>query len=372
MSKNRKRIGFLSYWGWGRGQAYLTLGHVKMLTPEYDIYILKQGKNKIAPEFELDNINIMEVPTYNVDPSVFETWIKVNKLDAIIFNEYNQWNNDGNNLIQVAKDCGARTYGFLVWEKWAGKDAYKDYDRLIAPTVSFERFFRTTKIRKFTYVPYSIDLNEFPHPDEYKKKLLFRKNIVGDKMSERKFVFLHVGGWLGVHNRKNTDVVIEAFKLLDNPDTKLVITSQKKLNKTDLPDNIEIIDKDLTRAELIELYYASDCVVLPSKWESIGLPILEGLAAGKPVITSNAAPMNEFIREGLNGYLVPCDIVKYPDIGIYSCDISPLAIKNKMINVMNKMVYPILARNSRYIVEEIYNLEKNKHYFVDFLKKDLK
>lgn len=357
ISKRRKRVGFLSLFGFGRGQAYVTLCYAKMLTPEFDVYILKQGTNPINPEFEIDNVNIMEHADYNVDPSVFETWIKANKLDVVVFNEYNQWNDDGNNLVQLAKDCGAKTYGYLVWEKWAGKDAYKDYDRLIAPTVSFERFFRKNKVRNFTYIPYSIDLNEFT------------TQTGGEN---EKFTFFHPGGLGGVYNRKNTDVVIEAFKLLDNKDTKLVITSQKKLNLSDLPDNVEIIDKDLTRQELIDLYYQADCVVLPSKWETVGLPILEALAAGKPVITSNAPPMNEFIQEGLNGYLVVGDMKRYPGIGIYGCDVSPNALKNKMVNILNKMLYKVLARNARYVVEQIYDLEKNKHYFIDLIKEDLK
>jgi len=141
MSKNRKRIGFLSYFGWGRGQAYVTLCYAKMLIPEYDVYILKQGENPISDEFKVD-VSIMEVPGYNVDPKTFKMWVEANKLDAVVFNEYKQWENDnGNNLIQIAKDCGAKAYGYLVWERFH-EDTLFDYDRIFAPTVSFEKFLR--------------------------------------------------------------------------------------------------------------------------------------------------------------------------------------------------------------------------------------
>jgi len=353
---NKKKIGFLSFWGWGRGQSYVTLAYTKMIKDNYDVYILKQGKNPINPEFDLEGVNIMEVPDYDVDPNVFETWIKANKLDAVVFNEYNQWKDDGADLINVAKRAGAKAYGYLVWEKWAGKEAYADYDRLIAPTISFERFYRTNKIRNFTYIPYSVDLNEFT-------------TQTGEE--NKKFTFFHPGGWGGVHNRKNTEAVVKAFASLDNDDCELVITSQKPIAFESLPRGVRIINRDLTRKELIQIYYESDCVILPSKWETVGLPILESLAAGKPVITTNAPPMNEFIKEGLNGYIVPTDMIKYPDIGIYACDVSPMAIKNKMINVQNKMLYKVLTRNSRYIAENLYDLEKNKKYFIDFLEKDL-
>jgi len=359
MLSKRKKIGFVSYWGWGRGQAYLNLCYAKMLIPEYDIYILKQGSNPINDEFKID-VTVLEHSEYVIEPETLKKWIETNKLDAVVFSEYNQWSNDGNNLVKVANDCGVRTYGFLVWEKWTGKDAYSDYDKIIAPTVSFERFCRANKVRNFKYLPYSIDLTEFPHPDD----------VITTPRS--KFTFFHPGGWGGVHNRKNTDIVIEAFKLLDDDNTKLVISSQKKLDKTTIPKNVEIVDKNMTRKEMIALYYDCDAVLLPSKWETIGLPMLEALAAGKPVITTNAPPMNEFIIEGTNGYVVNCEMVKYPDIGIYVCDVSAGALKNKMINIKNKMLYGLLSKNSRYIVEKIYNLENNKKYFLDFLKKDLK
>jgi glycosyltransferase involved in cell wall biosynthesis len=184
------------------------------------------------------------------------------------------------------------------------------------------------------------------------------------------FTFFHPGGYGGVHERKNTRLVIEAFKALDRDDTKLIISSQKPLTG-DFPPNIEVISKDLPRKELIDLYYKADMVVLPSKWESIGLPILEGLAAGKPVIVPNAPPMNEFIRTGMNGYLVTGDMKRYPGIGVFAIETSANAIKNAMINSMNGSLYSILSRNSRYVIEELYDLEKNKKYFLDFLEKDL-
>jgi len=358
MAKNKKKIGFLSYWGFGRGQAYLSLSYVKMLLPEYEVYIFKQGKNPIGEEYDVD-VNVTEYPNYHVDPSVFEKWVKTNKLDAVVFFEYNQWVSDGNNLVQTAKDCGAKAYGWLVWEKWTKAEDYRDYDRLLASTVTFERFFRNNKIRKFTYVPYSIDLKEFPHP--------------GEKTPHDEFVFFHPGGFGGVHNRKNTELVLDAFKKLDAKDTKLIITSQKSL-----PDeyrdmtNVEVIDMNLSRKELIKLYYEADAVILPSKWESIGIPILESLAAGTPVIVPAAPPMDEFIVPGMNGYTVSGDFKSYEDIGIYAIEVSANAVRNAMINMLNKSLYTLLSRNARYIIEEIYDLEKNKKHFLDFLEKDLK
>jgi len=59
---NKKRIGFLSFWGWGRGQANVTLCYAKMLQGKYDIFILKQATNPIEEDFKTVNVHITEYP----------------------------------------------------------------------------------------------------------------------------------------------------------------------------------------------------------------------------------------------------------------------------------------------------------------------
>jgi glycosyltransferase involved in cell wall biosynthesis len=354
---SKKRIGFLSYWGLPRGLSYVTLCYAKMIKDDYDVYILKQFSNPISKEFDIKNINITEYPDYLVKRDFFVKWVKENKLDAVVFNEYKQWNKDPNELIQACKEIGVKTYGVLAFEKFKPEQAM-EYDRVLARSVSAERLMRKHKIRHFTYVPYSIDLDEF---DEHKVA------------EHKKFRFFHPGGMGGVGNRKNTYVVIEAFEMLDPENTELIITSQKPLQfNREIHPNIKIIDKNLSRKELIDYYYESDAVVLPSKWESIGIPILEALAAGKPVVTTDVAPMNEFIRNCLNGYLCHPLMVNYADISIPVAEIDPIELKKKMEMMLTPITYDIVKKNARHIAEEIYDLEKNKKYFLDFLKEDLK
>jgi len=51
-------------------------------------------------------------------------------------------------------------------------------------------------------------------------------------------------------------------------------------------------------------YHAADIVVLPSLWEGLPNVVLEALAAGKPLIVSQAANTSEVIKEGRNGWVV--------------------------------------------------------------------
>ena len=353
---SKRRIGFLSYWGVGRGLAAATLNFVKMIKDDYDIYILQQFENTIGKEYQLPNINVEVLNSYIVPVEVFKDWITRNKLDAVVFNEYNQWQYDPQELVKVAKDMGCRTYAELVMERFQ-PDQVKYYDRLFMPTVTFQRVLRNYKVRNFSYIPFSIDLNEFPK----------EQKDIGTP-----FIFFHPGGFGGVHNRKNTQIVIDAFLKLNNTNTKLIITSQKPISFTNLPENIEIIDKNMDREELIRYYYKAHATILPSKWETIGIPILESLAAGTPVITSNAPPMNEFIRPGLNGYICTGNTIPYEGISVLGIEVDSATLKKAMENILNPTVYPMLCKNSRYIIEQLYDQQKNKHYLLDFLKNDLK
>lgn len=62
---------------------------------------------------------------------------------------------------------------------------------------------------------------------------------------------------------------------------------------SELKRMVNVIGGWLDRASVIQLYCSSDVVVVPSLNEGFSLPIIESFAAGKPVISLDAPPMNE-------------------------------------------------------------------------------
>jgi glycogen synthase len=60
----------------------------------------------------------------------------------------------------------------------------------------------------------------------------------------------------------------------------------------------------VSEEEKVRLMRSADCLVYPTRYESFGLPPLEAMAAGCPVVASNLPVVNEMISHEGNGILV--------------------------------------------------------------------
>src|SRR5205807_8264080 len=60
----------------------------------------------------------------------------------------------------------------------------------------------------------------------------------------------------------------------------------------------------VSEEEKVRLMRSADCLVYPTRYESFGLPPLEAMAAGCPVVASDIPVVNEMIQSGANGLLV--------------------------------------------------------------------
>lgn len=105
----------------------------------------------------------------------------------------------------------------------------------------------------------------------------------------------------GNEYRKNVISLIEAFKMIkleNNIDLKLIIVGKNdnKLNDLLLGDDI-IYTGYVTDDELTALYSGAEIFVYPSLYEGFGLPPLEAMACGTPVITSNVTSIPEVVGD---------------------------------------------------------------------------
>ncbi len=133
------------------------------------------------------------------------------------------------------------------------------------------------------------------------------KDINERKMSKEEFIKKHkisnpyvlfVGT---LQPRKNVKRLIEAFSKQENQDLDLVLVGKKGWNYEDIlntPKELGIEDRvyfleDVSNEDLPSFYKYAECFVLPSLYEGFGLPVLEAMRYGCPVITSDVSSLPE-------------------------------------------------------------------------------
>jgi glycosyltransferase involved in cell wall biosynthesis len=84
---------------------------------------------------------------------------------------------------------------------------------------------------------------------------------------------------------------------------------------------------DKPTAEHLREVAACDVCLSPARWEGLGLPLYEAIAFGMPSITNDAPPMNEAIRDGVNGALVASHANGTAKSGIAALDPDPGALR---------------------------------------------
>ncbi|MBT0962759.1 glycosyltransferase family 4 protein [Denitromonas iodatirespirans] len=106
------------------------------------------------------------------------------------------------------------------------------------------------------------------------------------------------------YSHKNVDEVLDVANHWSKR-FRLVVTScggeyraalEKKVAALGLRGRVEFTDY-LSRADLIRLYQGCSALVYPSKWEGFGIPPLEALACGSPVIASDIPVHREVLGD---------------------------------------------------------------------------
>lgn len=96
--------------------------------------------------------------------------------------------------------------------------------------------------------------------------------------------FLHVSSY---QPKKNLDRILTAHARLDPAVVPRLLAVVPGYRPRDSAANIELVDEALDHRALATLYRNATAFVFPSLHETFGMPILEAMASGCPVITSH-------------------------------------------------------------------------------------
>ncbi|MBN2830483.1 MAG: glycosyltransferase [Candidatus Cloacimonetes bacterium] len=132
------------------------------------------------------------------------------------------------------------------------------------------------------------------------------------KKSKAQFTIMFAGR---VSKDKSLDILCNVMKELNKEelDIRLVIagsgpyTEEMKQELKDIPN--VLFTGVVQRNKLAGYYNAADFFVFPSITDTFGMVILESLACGCPAIVSNIGGPKEMIEEGINGFIVPDQMI---------------------------------------------------------------
>ncbi|MCL2321289.1 MAG: glycosyltransferase family 4 protein [Oscillospiraceae bacterium] len=164
---------------------------------------------------------------------------------------------------------------------------------------------------KIHVIPLAANSNFKKHRKDYCKAYL------SEMFKINKEFILYVGGF---SPRKNVPILIEAFSKIKNelktPHNLVIVGSHKDqilqleqlVSALGIEDDV-IFTGYVSDDELPLFYSACDLFVYPSLYEGFGLPILEAMNCGAPVITVNCTSIPEVSGDAAI-YFDGCDVLK--------------------------------------------------------------
>lgn len=146
-----------------------------------------------------------------------------------------------------------------------------------------------------------------------------------DLPGRRAFAFLSVFDW---SRRKGWDVLLEAYALAfraSDPVCLVLRTSDRRARPGGLPAVVAatferlgvapedrpavlLLEEPLSEDDMPRLYRAADAFVLPTRGEGWGLPLMEAMAAGLPVIATRWGAHLDFLTDD-TGFLIDVEAV---------------------------------------------------------------
>jgi len=159
-------------------------------------------------------------------------------------------------------------------------------------------------------------------PEAADDRFTSRRNLEAEaawqmRLGIRPPYIFYLGQWKAY---KNLPILLEAFKRVrqTHPVSQLVIAGddprhpEVREGAAALPEGSVVLPGHLPESAVPDLYRGAAMVVLPSRAEGFGLPVIEAMACGVPVICSDLPVLHE-IAEGVAVFCDPDDPAAFAD-----------------------------------------------------------
>ncbi|HCP08842.1 MAG TPA: glycosyltransferase family 1 protein [Candidatus Moranbacteria bacterium] len=244
--------------------------------------------------------------------------------------------------------------------------AIKSADKIIANSKRTEK----DLIQHLDIYPAKITVSYLDADEIYKKDISEKQRSKILKKYALKPGYIYNGGGLEV--RKNAEGVIRAYKkLLESNKTlhfmkevpqlaisgklmpqlaPLIVDIEKLVKELNISQHVKILDF-VPQEDLPAIYAAAGMFIYPSKYEGFGLPVLEAMNQGTPVITAKTSSLPEVGGDSV----LYCD----PD------DINDMAMVMRNI-LINKDLHETLSRRGKERAEQ-FSWKKFTQKFLNIL-----
>ena len=204
----------------------------------------------------------------------------------------------------------------------------------------------TTDKNKLKKIYYGFNFNDYQFSKNYKLKIkLFKKKF---KIKEKDFILCNIARHV---NQKSLDVLIKVFSKYSkkNINSKLILIGKgpETQNLKKLSNELNIQKKLIWIPEyenIRDIISISNVFILTSKYEGLGLVLLEAMAEKKPILASKISAIPEIVKNNYNGILV-----KHGDVKEFAKKIEIFENTKKSIK---------FGRNGFNFLKKNFNLDK--------------
>lgn len=215
---------------------------------------------------------------------------------------------------------------------------------IIAPSSAIKAYlmkFEGVRADKISVIRHGIEIDKFLNNRIFDDKKEIILGFMG-RLTEQKGVDLLIGALSKLRNQKIVCRIAGQGELRE--------TLEKQIVENDLADKVSLVGQIKDSKNFFD---ELDIFILPSRWEGLGIVILEAALSGLPVIASNIDGIKEVIENGINGILIePGDADALAEKIKYLAD-NPEERKRLGLNLQNKVLNEF---NLERMIKEYENL----------------